>query len=60
MRKIAIVLLAFGTVAGFASGFSHWHCMHNMREHAFEDHVADVCTRAAQRVYDHGPATSKP
>ncbi|HEY2406683.1 MAG TPA: hypothetical protein VGI10_11805 [Polyangiaceae bacterium] len=59
MRRLAMVLLAIGAAAGFASGFGHWRCMHDMREHAFEDHVADVCTRAAARVYEHG-AAAKP
>jgi hypothetical protein len=25
------------------------------RQQAFEDHVADVCTRAAERAHGHGP-----
>ena len=60
MRKVAIVLLALGAVAGFASGFGHWHCWHNARAHAYEDHVADVCTRAAARVYEHGAPSARP
>jgi len=49
-RKIAIGLLSIGTIGGFAMGF------HSMRHHcesrreSFEDHVAEVCVRAAKNV----------
>ena len=55
-RKLLIGLLAFGTVAGYASGIASlsWHARgcHDHRRARFEAHVADVCTRAAERVYD--------
>lgn len=47
-RKIAIALLAMGTVAGYGSAFAHWsHCRRD-RHRAFEQHVARVCTDAAR------------
>ncbi len=63
MRRFLIVLLGIGAVAGFASGFARlWHCHHDgygygrgghygwYDERAeFEDRVADVCLRAAER-----------
>jgi hypothetical protein len=54
-RKLLIGLLAFGTVAGFGSGFfsmAHGGCRnhHAQRRAAFERHVADVCVEAAQRA----------
>lgn len=48
-RKLVIALLALGTVGGFASGFRSMRCHHQARRQAFEDHIADVCVRAAQR-----------
>ncbi|UJR84799.1 hypothetical protein [Sandaracinus amylolyticus] len=54
-RKLLIGLLAFGTVAGYASGFASLaHCArgHEARRAAFEAHVAEVCTRAAHRVHE--------
>jgi hypothetical protein len=54
-RKLLIGVLAFGTVAGYASGFASFgHCAtrhHEARRAAFEARVADVCTRSAERVY---------
>lgn len=59
-RKLLIGLLAFGTVAGYASGFASFaHCArrgHEARRDAFEAHVAEVCTRAAHRVYEGEPS----
>lgn len=54
MRRNALMfVLALGTVAGFASGLygCHYHSLE--RHQAFEDHVADVCTRAAERSRAH-------
>lgn len=55
-RKLLIGALAFGTFAGFAGGFmSIGACAargHQARRDAFEAHVADVCTRSAQRVWE--------
>ena len=52
-RKAVIALLALGTVAGFAAGFSHLRCggQHGWTRRAhFERHVADLCTEAALRA----------
>ena len=50
-RKALIVLLALGTVGGYASALcnSRWHRHH--RQEAFERHVADVCVDAAHRAW---------
>jgi hypothetical protein len=57
-RRFWIVLLTLGTIGGFAAGFARlhyyrhhgygygWHGNHHQQ---FEDHVADVCLRAAER-----------
>jgi hypothetical protein len=51
-RKALIFVLAVGAIAGFASGI--FGCRYRgERRQAFEDHVADVCTRAAERSRDH-------
>jgi len=47
-RKVLIVALAFGTVAGYASGFrSMRHCNYERRAN-FEQHVAKICADAAR------------
>ncbi len=62
-RRFWIVILAIGTVAGFAAGFARLHhyrhggwgqCQHwgHGRHAAFEQHVAEVCTQAAAKVYE--------
>lgn len=54
MRRYALIwVLSLGAVAGFASGLygCHYHAVE--RRQAFEDHVADVCTRAAERSRNH-------
>lgn len=52
-RAILIFVFGLGTVGGFAHGFaSLGHCAARHREARrmeFEDHVADVCLRAAER-----------
>jgi hypothetical protein len=55
-RKALIFVLAVGSVVGFASGLfgCHYHGMAHRQ--AFEDHIADVCTRAAERA--HGGAAA--
>ena len=76
MKKgITIFLLATGAVAGFTIGFARLH--HGYGHHgwgyghgrwghdkvAFENHVADVCTRSAERVMNErskAPATNAP
>lgn len=53
-RRIAAAVLGFGAFAGFCSGVHGLmgHGGFRERHHArFEDRVADVCTRAAERVY---------
>ncbi len=53
-RGALIALFSFGTIAGFGSGIASVAChagsCHQSRRAEFEDHVADVCTRAAERV----------
>jgi len=54
MRKKALILvLALGAIAGFASGLYGCHYHGVERRQAFEDHVADLCTRAAERSRNH-------
>lgn len=56
MRRYALIfVLALGAVGGFASGLygCHYHAVE--RRQAFEDHIADVCTRAAERSRTHAP-----
>ncbi len=47
-RKLLIAVLAFGTVAGYASGFRHLRGCHRDRHQSFERHVAKVCVDAAR------------
>jgi hypothetical protein len=56
MRKLLIVLLALGAIAGFSAGFARlWHFHHYgpgygwHRGERFEQRVADVCVEAAER-----------
>lgn len=55
-RKLLIGALAFGTFFGYAAGFmslgAHAARCHAARRAAFESHVADVCTRSAQRAWE--------
>jgi len=53
-RKALIFVLAGGAIAGFASALYGCH-YHDRRGQAFEDHVADVCTRAAERARNRPP-----
>jgi len=48
-RKLLIVLLALGTVGGYASGFASMRSCHNKRRDNFEQHVAKVCVDAARK-----------
>ena len=49
-RKVLLVLLALGTIAGYASAAcSHHRYHHGERHRAFEQHIADICVAAAQR-----------
>ena len=57
-RAFLIFVFGLGTVGGFAHGFASLHgrgaCGAGRydRRAAFEDHIAEVCTRAANRVND--------
>ena len=70
-RGITIFLLATGAIAGFTIGFArlrygyghgcgygHGHWGHDRV--AFENHVADVCTRSAERVMERNKAAPAP
>lgn len=46
-RKVLLVMLAFGTVAGYASAFRSHH--HRDRHKAWREEVADLCVGAAER-----------
>lgn len=49
-RRILLIALALGTVAGYSSAaFSHHRYHHGERHRAFEQHVADLCVAAAAR-----------
>ncbi len=50
-HRLLIALLAFGTVAGFGSGFFHLGARAAERRASFERHVADVCAEAALRAH---------
>lgn len=56
-RGLLIGLFSIGTIGGFASGFHHMrgHCQ--SRREKFENHVADVCVRAAERAQAEAEAT---
>ncbi len=47
-RKLLIIALAFGTVAGFSSGFHSLRRCHSERRNNFEQHVAKLCADAAR------------
>lgn len=69
-RKIWMVLLGLGAVAGFASGFyslhrfgphGHGYGDWGGRRAAFEAHIANVCTRSAERTLrEHGQRDARP
>jgi len=54
-RRGLILVLAVGAIAGFASGLYGCHYHGVERRQAFEDHIADVCTRAAERSRNRAP-----
>ncbi len=67
-RGITIFLLATGAIAGFTIGFArlrygyghgcgYGHGAWGHDRVAFENHVADVCTRSAERVMERNKAT---
>ena len=45
-----MAVLAVGAIGGFASGFHSLHGSCHARHERFEDHVADVCVRAAKKA----------
>lgn len=49
-RKLAIVLLTLGAVGGYAAGFASLRCHSHARRQAFENHVAEVCVKAAKQA----------
>lgn len=71
-RKLLMVLLGVGAVAGFAAGFSrmcHGPFAHHgfgpggyyREHHELEQRVADTCTESALRVYERkSPPGPKP
>lgn len=58
-RRLLMLLLGLGAIAGFASGFArlcyggygHFGHGRSARETEFERRVADTCTESALRVY---------
>ena len=58
-RKALIVLLALGTIGGYASGFMSMKGCQNQRRAAFEEHVAKVCVDAARKE-DGAAAAARP
>lgn len=48
-RKALIVLLALGTIGGYAAGFASMRSCHNHRRESFEQRVARVCVDAARQ-----------
>lgn len=67
-RKFLIVLLSIGAIGGFAAGFRRLHHGHHgagpgaWAHHPYEERVADLCVRAAERTLrEHGtPGKSPP
>ena len=47
-RRLAIALLALGTIGGYTLGFATMRCHGQQRRDAWEHHVAKVCVDAAQ------------
>lgn len=66
-RTLLIVLLSLGAISGFALGFSH---LHHFRHYGYgpgwgrdtyEEHIADLCVRAAERtLHDRPGGTPSP
>lgn len=49
-RKVLLVVLAAGTVLGYASAFRSHH--HGERHRAWKTEVADLCVGAAERRWN--------
>lgn len=63
-RRLLMVVLALGAVAGFGAGFAHLcygpgHFGRDRRAE-FERRVADTCAESALRVYSQKNAGQKP
>lgn len=58
-HKALVFVLALGAVGGFASSIFGCHYHRLERREAFEDHIADVCTRAAERSRMHAAPAEK-
>ena len=66
-RGILVAVLSLGAIGGFSHGFARMAQCHEScgasRRDQFEEHISDVCTRSAERVYDQQatpPATPPP
>ena len=54
-RRLLAVLLSIGAIAGFSLGIARithggWHGRAWERHHHLEEHVAELCVAAAQKV----------
>lgn len=49
-RKVLIVLLALGTVGGYASALCGARCHRESRQDRFERHIASICVDAARNA----------
>ena len=73
-RRFLMFLLFIGVVVGFGSGIAHlcgwhrgygaygygWHGGWREEREAYENHLADVCARAAERTLRAHPAPAEP
>ncbi|HEV8245181.1 MAG TPA: hypothetical protein VGP93_05410 [Polyangiaceae bacterium] len=66
-RGLLIFVLALGAIAGFGVGFAHLcgfhrygHGFRGEGRDEFENHVADVCVRAAERTLKERPQAAEP
>lgn len=51
-RKLLLIALALGTVAGYSSALYHHSHQRRARHAKWQQHVADLCVQAAQRRAD--------
>jgi hypothetical protein len=49
-RKAVIVLLALGTLGGFASGFASMRCRAHGRHAYFKQQITQICADAVHRA----------
>lgn len=59
-RKLLIILLSLGTVAGFGYGFRSLACHRDSHRAALERRVATVCIEAARKSCPTTPAAAAP